>query len=111
MFTNLIHSTWLVTLVLTITIETSVLVLVMRQRPWFITLVVGLLNLFTQPLATLAVTIWPNWFYVIELLVWLVESVGLWLLLEISYRKSVLLTLLANSVTTVVAIVWLWITS
>lgn len=85
--------------------------LVIRQRPWFVTLVVALLNLFTQPLATLTVTIWPSWFYVIELLVWLVESVGLWLLLEISYRKSVLLALLANGLTTAVAIVWLWITS
>ncbi|MBI4407933.1 MAG: hypothetical protein HY565_05550 [Candidatus Kerfeldbacteria bacterium] len=111
MLINLIHSTWLVTFVLTVTIETGVLVLVIRERPWFVALIVLLLNLFTQPLATVVVTIWPTWFYLIELVVWLVEGIGLALLLEMSYRKGWLLALLANGLTTVLAVLWLWITS
>ena len=111
MLANLVHSPWLVSLLLTITIETGLLVFVIRQRPWFVALIVLLLNLFTQPLATVVVTIWPTWFYGIEIVVWLIEGVGLALLLEISYRKGCLFSLLANGLTTAIAVSWLWITS
>lgn len=82
--------------------------LVIRHRPWFVVLAVVLLNVFTQPLATLAVTIWPAWFYGIEIVVLVVESVGLWLLLEIHYPKGLELSLLANGLTTALAVLWMW---
>lgn len=111
MLANLSHSPWLVSLLLTITIEAVILVGLLRRRPGFVVLVAVLLNLFTQPLATVAVTLWPSWFYGIETVVWLIEGVGLALLLEISYRKGCLFSLLANGLTTAIAVSWLWITS
>lgn len=108
MLANLTYNTWWLTFGLTVALEIPVVLLVVRSRWWFTALVVLVLNVFTQPLATVVVTLWPDWFYLTEVVVLLVEAIGLWLLLEVSWRKGLILSVLANGLTTAVAVMWLW---
>lgn len=88
-------------LVLTILIEWAVYCLVQRKRYLLLAWGSILINCMTQPVAVTVYTALPDWtawwiFLVIELAIVLLESLLIWRLFRLSYRRALVLSLLAN---------------
>ncbi len=71
-------------------------------------LYVLLINLFTWPLATLLVDLGGN-FFLVEVCVVLAESVLIMLLFRLSYEKSLLISFVANLVTSSLGFFFVWL--
>jgi len=91
------------TLPLTIVIELGIVLPWLWSRRGRVVVSVVLINLLTLPLVTLAYTWYPVlWFW--ELAVIIVEGVLLGLLLEIKFRTSFLLSVVANLTTFLIGV-------
>ncbi len=93
-------------LVLTIIIEYVVVWFFVRKNPLRIFLYVVLINSVTQPLANYFYQNAFNNFWLIELMVVLAESVLIMWLLEIKYKKAIIISLSANFVTALVSLIF-----
>ena len=97
---------YVLSLVITIFVEFLIL-WALSRRPVITVLVCSVLtNAFTQPLATYLYQIRPRMFLVIEGGVVLVESILIALLLRLKYSRAAFLSLVANSVTASIGVLW-----
>lgn len=93
---------YLSALFLTITIEFFILWLFIKNQTQKIILYSALINLFTLPLATYSYYNLINNIYIIELGVIFVESFLIMILLQIKYKKALLISTIANTVTALI---------
>ena len=87
-----------VALLLTIGLEYLVYLAMLRKEPGKLLLYAVLVNTATEPLALFIYQNVLSDFWTIEAAVVLVESVLIWKLFLLPYRRALLLSLLANSV-------------
>jgi len=96
---------WLIFLwILTIVIEFTIFWLIIRKEPLKLLSVSLLINSVTLPLATLSYHYLFFNLLLTETIVWLVESFFLRILLEIDYKKALIISLLANFATSVLGL-------
>jgi len=92
-------SPFLLALITTILVESTIFWLILRQEILKTLLYSILINSTTQPLANAAyLTILPH-FFLVELIVILVESILIMKLFEVDYHKALLISVTANVVT------------
>jgi len=91
-------------LVLTIVIEFIVVWFFIKKNPFKLLCFITLINCLTHPLALYFYLNSLANLWMIEILVFLTEVILLKLLLEIRYPKAVLISFIANLVTTLVGI-------
>ncbi len=87
----------LIGFVLTLAIEFLIVLAFLRKNPAEIFYLCFLINLFSWPIANLVYGFYGG-FYVIELVVILVESVLIMLLFRVGYWKALVVSFLANLV-------------
>lgn len=105
-------------LLLTIVLEWVVYIIGIKQNRAKLLLYSVLINSFTLPLATYLVSKAPRWhplafissFVVIEIAVFLIESLLIWQLMETSYKKALLISLIANAITAVIGVLLFMLT-
>jgi hypothetical protein len=91
-------------LLITIIVEFVILYSFFRESPFKLLIYSVLINSFTLPLATYIYIYILNNFLIVEIIVVLVESVLIMLLMEVKYKKSVLISLLANLVSAIIGL-------
>ncbi len=91
-------------LLITIIVEFLIFYLFLRKSPLKLLIYSVLINSFTLPLATYIYVYILNNFLIVEISVVLVESVLIMLLMEIKYKKSVLISLIANLVSAIIGL-------
>lgn len=87
---------------LTIIVEFSILWIFIKKENPELFLYSILINSFTLPLATYSYQNLLNNIYIIELLVILIESFLIMILLQIKYKKAVLISIIANTITALI---------
>jgi hypothetical protein len=90
-------------LLLTIIVEGMIYWVFIRKNLLYLVLVSVLINTFTLPLATYAYYFMYTNIYFIELVVIIGESVLLFFLLRVKYSQSVVLSLSANVITSLLS--------
>jgi|GEM_PF-597410 hypothetical protein len=90
--------------ILTLIIEFAILWLFIRKEPFKLFSVSLLINSVTLPLATLSYQYLFFNLLLTETIVWLSESIFLKILLEIDYKKALIISLVANLVTSVLGL-------
>jgi hypothetical protein len=92
-------------LIITIIIEFIILWLFKREKPLILFLYSILINSITLPLATYSyLYLYPN-LILIEILVVLVEALIIKFLLEVHYKKAILISFVANLCTFLVGVI------
>jgi hypothetical protein len=91
-------------LLITIIVEFLIFYLFFRKSPLKLFIYSVLINSFTLPLATYIYIYILNNFLIAEIMVVLVESVLIMLLMEIKYKKSVLISIVANLVSAIIGL-------
>lgn len=86
---------WLVTVI----VEFLVLWIFVKNKPLTLLFYSVIINSLTLPIATYSYLYFLNNFFVIEFVVIMVESVLLMYLLEIKYSKALLISIIANGIT------------
>jgi hypothetical protein len=97
---------YILSLVLTTAVEFLVLWLLTRRPVRQVLIYSILVNALTQPIATYVYQNVIGVLWLVEVGVVLVESVIIMLLFKFRYGRAALLSLAANSVTTLIAILW-----
>ena len=89
---------------LTIIVEFFILWLFIKKQTWELFLYSVLINSFTLPLATYSYQNLLNNIYIIELSVIIVESFLIMILVQIEYKKALLISITANTVTALIGL-------
>lgn len=90
---------FILSLVLTIITEFFIIWIIIRKNPKVVFLYVLLINLLTQPLVNYAFGFLGMDFFLLEILVFLAEAILIKILFRLGYKKSLLLSFLANIIT------------
>ncbi len=85
----------LINFLLTFIIELIIYFIFIRDKKLNIVLYCLLINLFTWPLANLIYGFWAN-FWLIELCVFLIEFILIKILFNISWKRAITISLIAN---------------
>lgn len=91
-------------LIIAVNVEFLIARIFVRRNPLKLYLCVLLINAFTYPIATYLYLEAINNFFVLELLIFMYESVLLTALLEISYSKAQIISFSANFTTALIGI-------
>ncbi len=97
---------YILSLIITIVIEFSVIWIFVRKDTSKLFLYAVLINSFTLPIATFSYQNLINNFYLIEVLVIFAESILIMLLLKIKYSKALLISFVANFVTAMISLLF-----
>lgn len=89
---------------ITVIIESFIAWLFLRSNIVKIILYVFFINFFTLPLATFTYQYLLNNFVLIEFIVFIVESVLIYYLFEIKFRKAILVSLVINLTTSLISL-------
>lgn len=95
---------FIVPLILTIFIEFMVIWIFIRESPGKLLFYSLIINSITLPLATFVYTFVFHNFLLIEIAVFLVETILLKIILELKYEKAVLISLMANFISAIVGL-------
>jgi len=95
---------FILSLVLTILVEFLIFYIFIRKEPAKLLFYSLIINSFTLPIATNIYLNLINNLFLVEIGVFLAESVLLMLILRIKYKKAILISLIANSITAIMSI-------
>lgn len=91
-------------LTVTILIEFLIFYLILKQKPLILLFYSVIINTLTLPVATYFYLVVYHNFILIEVLVVIIEAILIKFLLEISYKKAILVSLVANFTTAMVGL-------
>ncbi len=97
---------YILSLIITIVIEFSVIWIFVRKDTSKLFLYAVLINSFTLPLATFSYQNLINNFYLIEILVIFAESILILLLLKTKYQRALLISFVANFITAMISLLF-----
>ena len=101
---NFLFQQYFLLLLLTIIIEFIVFWFIIKDKALKLFFYSAIINSFTQPFGTYFYqNLFVN-FYVVELLIFFVESFLIQLLFKINYKKAILVSLLTNSITAIISV-------
>ena len=100
---NFLFQQYFIPLLLTIIIEFVIFWLIIKNKPTKLFFYSIIINLFTQPFGTYLYQNTLISFYLVELLIIIIESVLISLLFEIKYKKAILISVLANITTALIS--------
>ncbi|MFC1774939.1 hypothetical protein ACFLZN_01340 [Nanoarchaeota archaeon] len=95
---------YLFPLFLTIFLECVIILIIFQTEPKSTFLYIALINLFTHPIATLLYSNVSLNFYIVEILVFLVEAFLIKLLFNLRYFRAFLLSFVANLTTAAISL-------
>lgn len=96
----------LIPIILTLVVEFIVYFIAMRKNYGYLILYAILINTFTNPLASLFFG-WGFNFWGIEFVVFIAEIFLIKYLLEVSYKKAIIISLIANVITAFLSLFFL----
>ena len=105
MYDSIIMYNLIFPLILTIIVEFFILWLFTRKKPLILLLYSILINLITLPLATYTYLYLYHNLILIEIFVVLAEALIIKILLEIDYKKAILISVCANFSTFIVGVI------